>query len=341
MINFKRTMEPYFIAEVGQNHNGSIESALEYIKVFADAGASAVKFQTRDNRHLFSKEAYDAPYNSNNAFAETYGAHRECLEINESDLPRLKAECVKWGVDFMSTPFDEPSIDKLMQVGVDLFKVASFDLGNLPLLKLLTDTRKPIVLSVGGGAEEHVDVTVKFLMEQNANFSVLHCVSQYPCPPELLRLGNIEHLLNKYPKVCVGSSDHFSGVLSGPVAYMTGAKVFEKHVTLNRAQKGTDQAFSLEPKGFADFIRDIKRVDIMLKNEEPKNLGNEPVFKKLGKSIVASKTLDEGTLLDFDCLSGRIFTEKGVPVRETSKFLGQKLNTPIKAGEKIFFKDIE
>ena len=102
--------EPFVIAEVGQNHNGSLETAREFIRIFAFEGADAVKFQTRDNKYLFSKDAYEAPYNSENSFADTYGAHREKLELKPEWLPILKQDCVDHGVKFMSTPFDEPSL---------------------------------------------------------------------------------------------------------------------------------------------------------------------------------------------------------------------------------------
>jgi N-acetylneuraminate synthase/sialic acid synthase len=124
--------EPFIIAEVGQNHQGDLDLAREYIKVFAGAGADAVKFQTRNNKYLFSEEAYLAPYGSENAFAETYGAHREKLELNPDFLPILKADCMKYGVKFMSTPFDEPSLEILKKLDADIIKIASFDLGNLP-----------------------------------------------------------------------------------------------------------------------------------------------------------------------------------------------------------------
>lgn len=341
MIKFSRNMSPYFIAEVGQNHNGNLDDALEYIRVFSAAGASAVKFQTRDNKFLFSTEAYEAPYHSDNAFGDTYGEHREFLELSRSDLLQIKDECKRCNVDFMSTPFDEPSIDLLMEVGVDLFKVASFDLGNIPLINRLVVTGKPIVLSIGGGRQDHIDSTINFLIQSEANFSVLHCVSHYPCPPNHLRLGRIKKLLENYSEISIGSSDHFSGILSGPVAYMLGAKVFEKHVTLNRAQKGTDQSFSLEPKGFTDFVRDILRVDEMLLDVEPVDIGEEPVFKKLGKSIVAGKKIKKGEELNLNNMSGKIFTEKGVPVRDSFKFIGRLVSRDFEAGEKINFEDLD
>ena len=124
----------YVIAEVGQNHQGDLDLAKDFIKTFAAEGADAIKFQTRDNKTLFSQEAYEKSYDSENAFAPTYGEHRELLELKLEWLPILKEECEKHGVHFMSTPFDEPSLSVLEDVGVDIIKIASFDLGNLPFV---------------------------------------------------------------------------------------------------------------------------------------------------------------------------------------------------------------
>ena len=339
---FKKQLEsePYIIAEVGQNHQGSLEKALEFIEIFSRNGANAIKFQTRNNKFLFSKEAYEKPYNSENAFAETYGAHRELLELNVEWLPKLKEHCKLHKVDFMSTPFDEPSLHILDELDVDILKIASFDLGNLPFIDKIGATKRPVVLSVGGGMSDHIDASVETLLKHHDDIAVLHCVSEYPCEYDRLGLSNIENLINKYPECTIGSSDHFNGILSGPVAYMQGARVFEKHVTLNRAWKGTDHSFALEPNGFNNFSRDLKRTPLML-NQKPKDeLGKEYVFQKLGKSLVASKDLDEGEELTFSNLSGTIFSEQYTPVRDSYKLIGKKINKSIKKGEPIFIKDL-
>ena len=130
--------EPFIIAEVGQNHNGELALARKYIRIFAEAGANAIKFQTRNNRFLFSEDAYNAPYESENAFAGTYGGHRDFLELKPDWLEVLKRDCADAGVLFMSTPFDEPSLKLLGEVGVDIIKIASFDLGNLPFIDKIT-----------------------------------------------------------------------------------------------------------------------------------------------------------------------------------------------------------
>lgn len=334
-------LSPLIIAEVGQNHQGDLDKAREYIRIFAFEGADVIKFQTRNNKYLFSEEAYSASYASENAFAETYGAHREKLELKADWLPVLKADCDKHGVKFMSTPFDEPSLELLGQVGVDLLKVASFDLGNLPFLNRIAKMGKPVVMSVGGGRIEQIRSSVEILRRENDQVAILHCVSEYPCEYSRLGLENITVLMKEFPDCVIGSSDHFNGTLSGPIAYMKGARVFEKHVTLNRAWKGTDHSFALEPDGFRKFVRDIKRVRHMMQPKPADDLGNEHVFKKLGKSIIAYADLKAGTELTLDMLSGRIFNAQHVPVRESNKIVGTKLKRDIARGQPIHFSDVE
>jgi sialic acid synthase len=337
---FKDIKEPLVIAEVGQNHNGNLELAREYIKIFSNVGADAVKFQTRNNKYLFSKEAYEAKYESENAFAESYGAHREILELKPEWLPILKSDCIKHGVKFMSTPFDEPSLDLLKSVDVDIIKIASFDLGNIPFVNRIAAVGKPVVMSVGGGNIKQIRSSVNELLKFNNEIAILHCVSEYPCEYNRLGLDNIKTLINEFPECVIGSSDHFNGTLSGPVAYLNGARVFEKHVTLNRASKGTDHSFALEPEGFRKFVRDIKRVRHMLPPKSEEDLGNEKVFKKLGKSIIAYSNIMKGQEITIDHLSGRIFDKQYIPVRESSQIIGRIASSDIMKGEPILYSDI-
>lgn len=332
--------EPFVIAEVGQNHNGDLETARKYIRIFAAEGADAVKFQTRNNKYLFDQGAYDAPYHSENAFAETYGAHREKLELKPEWLPILKADCLKHGVKFMSTPFDEPSLQLLNSSDVDIFKVASFDLGNLPFIHRIAALGKPVVMSVGGGKIEQIRSSVDVLLNHHNEVAILHCVSEYPCEFNRLGLDNIEVLIREFPHCIVGSSDHFNGTLSGPVAFIKGARVFEKHVTLNRASKGTDHSFALEPEGFRKFVRDIKRVRHMLPPKPADDLGNEMVFKKLGKSLIAYVDIKAGEKISLDNLSGRIFSTQHIPVRESNKIIGCTVRRDIAKGEPIQYSDL-
>lgn len=330
---------PFIIAEVGQNHQGDLEIAREYIKVFAQEGANAVKFQTRNNKYLFSDDAYAAPYTSENAFAENYGAHREKLELKPEWLPILKEECKHNGVKFMSTPFDEPSLILLNEIDVDIIKIASFDLGNLPFIQRITKLNKPVVISVGGGKIDQIKSSVEVLLKNNIEVAILHCVSEYPCDYNRLGLNNIEILIQEFPNCVIGSSDHFNGTLSGPIAYMKGARVFEKHVTLNRAWKGTDHSFALEREGFRKFVRDIKRVNAMLPQKPANEIGTENVFKKLGKSLVAFTDIKKGDILTIENLSGRIFSKQYIPVRESNLIIGKTAISDIAKGSPITKED--
>jgi len=330
----------FVIAEVGQNHQGELDLARQYIKEFSNTGVDAIKFQTRNNKYLFSESAYNKTYNSENAFSEVYGLHREALELDPELLPILKEDCVENGVKFMSTPFDEPSLDVLCDIGVDIIKIASFDLGNLPLINRIGKKGIPVVISVGGGKIDQIRDSVEILSSHLEEIAVLHCVSEYPCEANRLGFDNIDLLIKEFPHCTIGVSDHFNGTLSGPVAYMKGARVFEKHVTLNRSWKGTDHNFALNLHGFQNFVRDIHRVPTMMTPKPESEIGSEQVFQKLGKSLVAQRDLQAGDELTLENLSGKIFNEQFIPVRESNKVLGKALNRAIKEGESIQYEDL-
>ena len=328
----------FIIAEVGQNHQGDFDLALKYIDKFSELGADAIKFQTRDIDYLFDEGALKKEYNSSTAFANTYGDHRRYLEFNKTQILKLKQHCENRGVIFMSTPFDEPSLDFLSEIGTEILKVASFDLGNLPLLNKFKATKKPLVISVGGGQEQHIKSSMDLL--QDCDIALLHCVSEYPCEYNRLGLSSIKELKKSYPNVSVGLSDHFNGTLSGPIAYLAGARVFEKHVTFNRAWKGTDHPFALEPRGFETFVRDIRRVPEMFNKKPVEEVGTEPVFQKLGKSIVAACDIPSGSILSLNNLTGRILTSIEIPVRDSHKIIGLKIKKDYKRYEPISWNDI-
>lgn len=330
----------FVIAEVGQNHQGELDIARRYIEEFANTGVDAIKFQTRNNRFLFSDCAYNKSYNSENAFADTYGLHREKLELQPDWLPILKDDCEKYGVKFILTPFDEPSLELACDVGVDAIKIASFDLGNLPFINKIAKKSIPTIISVGGGLFEQIRESVSILSDHIEEIAILHCVSEYPCEHNRLGLDNIQYLSEQFPHCTIGLSDHFNGILSGPVAFMKGARVFEKHVTLNRSWKGTDHSFALQHHGFRNFVRDIKRVPGMMPPKPADEIGKEEVFNKLGKSIVAAHNLKAGDRLSLDNLSGKIFTEVHIPVRESNQVLNKILNKDINKDCLIELEDL-
>jgi len=169
----------------------------------------------------------------------------------------------------------------------------------------------------------------------------LHCVSEYPCEYNRLDLEKIKTLKKNFPQTIIGSSDHFNGILSGPIAYLMGARVFEKHVTLNRAWKGSDHSFALEQDGFRKFVRDIRRTPLMIKSKPHHEIGKEKVFKRLGKSIIANRLIKKGEKISINDLSGRIFTDQFIPVRDSYKVIGKIANSTIKKNDIILYKNIK
>jgi sialic acid synthase len=331
---------PFFIAEVGQNHQGDFELAKEYIIEFSRLGASAVKFQMRNNKLLFSASNYKKVYNSKNAFGVSYGEHREALELTPSQFYDLKEVAQKHGCFFMVTPFDEYSLDQLVEMDIDIFKIASFDLGNLPFIEKICKANKPTVLSVGGGNIFQIRSSVEILSKLS-DYAVLHCVSHYPCPAEKLNLQQITVLGEEFPTSVVGLSDHYSGISTGPVAYMLGARVFEKHVTFSRAWKGSDHAFSLMPEGFRKFVRDVVRTPMMLRADNSGELGKEEVFQKLGKKIMVNSEIKQGQIITGADLSFSITDEVGISVRDCNKIIGRKAKISLSKGTMLRLDTIE
>ena len=333
--------DTYIIAEVGQNHQGSLKEALKYINIFSSLGADAVKFQMRSNKSLFHESIYYMKYESENSFGDTYGEHRESLELKYEDFIELSKCCKRNNVDFIITPFDLESLEKCIKLEVDALKIASFDLGNLPLINEFSKSDLPIILSTGGGEILQISESVMMIQQYHNNLAILHCVSHYPCPLEKVNLGKIHTIRELYPDITVGLSDHFNGILTGPLAYINGARVFEKHVTFNRSNKGTDHPFSLEPDGFRKFVRDIHRTPILMKSNTNDDLGEEPVFKKLGKSLTANNFIKAGKIITIQDLDGKIIRPQKIPVRESHKVIGKRTKVDIMPGNFINYENLE
>jgi N-acetylneuraminate synthase/sialic acid synthase len=322
---------PFVIAEIGNNHQGDVEIAKQMIRAAAFAGASAVKFQKRDNKALFTQEAFDAPYASENAFGPTYGAHREALEFGKDEYFECIAEAKRNNVIFFATPWDFPSVDFLADLDVPLFKLSSSDLKTLPLLKYVASHKKPMIISTGGGTIEDVDKAVETVLAEGAPLTVMQCTAGYPPKFDELNLSVITTFRERYPDVTIGYSGHDSGISMSLVAYVLGARVIEKHFTLNRAMKGTDHSFSLEPDGLRKMVRDLRRAKDALGDGVKRAYDSEIApLKKLSKMIVARDSMSAGTLLTEDHFDYRS-PGHGVPPADAHLLVGKKLVRDIAA----------
>lgn len=299
LFNFSNKI--FIIAEIGHNHQGKIENAFELIKEAKQCGADAVKLQKRDNKKLYTKAFYASKYDNENSYGKTYGEHRDFLEFDLVQYKELQAYSKDLKIDFFATPFDLPSVEFLEKINIPLYKIASADLTNAPLQTELAKLGKPLIQSTGGGTLLDVKRAVETISEYNKNLTILHCTASYPAKIEDMNLAVIQTYKNKFKEFRIGLSDHENGIDAAPIAYMLGARTFEKHFTLNRANKGTDHAFSLEPQGLSRLVRNLHRIDKLLGSNEKKLLESEkkPLFK-MKKSIVASKNLSAGHLLKFE-----------------------------------------
>jgi len=332
----------YVIAEIGHNHQGEVEKAKALIHAAKECGVDAVKLQKRDNRRLFTRAFYDSPYDNENSFGKTYGEHREALELEKSDWFELSRYSQEEGVAFVAAAFDEPSADLLAELDVDAFKFASGDLLNVPFLRYVAAVGKPMFLSTGGGTVEDIDRAVEAILPLNAQLCVLHCTASYPADIEDLNLSVITALRERYPELVIGLSDHHNGIAMAPVAYMLGARAFEKHFTLNHAWKGTDHAYSLMPDGMRRFVRDLQRVPTALGDGVKRRLPSEErPLEKMGKKLVAARDLPAGHLLAPGDLVAKSPADGGLPPYEVDRLLGRRLLRPLTFEHDVSLDDVE
>jgi N-acetylneuraminate synthase/sialic acid synthase len=332
--------DAYVIAEVGHNHQGNLENAIELIRAAARSGASAVKFQKRNNKKLFTPSAYNEIYNSENAFGKTYGEHRDFLEFGETEYRKCLEEANNLGITFFSTAFDFDSADFLNNLGFPIFKIASGDLQSIPLLKHVAKFNKPMIISTGGSTFEMIELAVNEIRKFHNQVVILQCTASYPANYSELNLQVIKKLREKYPENVIGYSGHENGIAMPVVAYTLGARVIEKHFTLNRALKGTDHAFSLEPQGMQKLVRDLKRAKEAMGDGEKRILDNEKApLRKMGKMIVAAKNLESGHTITETDLEYRS-PSLGLAPSMNILLIGKTLNRNIQAFEKIQLEDL-
>jgi sialic acid synthase len=271
----------YVIAEIGNNHGGDVEVACQMIDAAAQSGVDAVKFQRRTNATLYSRALLDKPYDNLHSYGPTYGTHRERLELPLQHYFVISHEAAAQDVTWFATAFDERSADELMEVGIPAFKLPSGALTDLALLSHVAKLGKPIILSTGGGTMADIDEAVATLLAHTRKFALLHCTASYPCAFEELNLRVIQTMRDRYPEVVIGWSGHDNGIAMSVAAYTLGARIIEKHFTLNRTMKGTDHAFSLEPAGMKKLCRDLQRAQVALGDGEKRFYDSEkaPISK--------------------------------------------------------------
>ena len=294
-------MSIFIIAEAGVNHNGSIKLAYKLIDVASASGADAVKFQTFKADNLLSKNAQKANYQKETTdVSESQFDMIKKFELDEKAHKELIAYCQEKGIMFLSTPFDHDSIDMLNNLGLEIFKIPSGEITNLPYLRHIGSLNKQVVLSTGMSNLEEVRAALNILINAGSskeNITVLHANTMYPTPMEDVNL-NAMLTIHKEFDVDVGYSDHTLGIEVDIAAVAMGATCIEKHFTLDKTMDGPDHKASLEPEELKAMVSAIRNIEKALGGGEKKPSPSESVnIKAVRKSIVANENIKKGDLL--------------------------------------------
>jgi N,N'-diacetyllegionaminate synthase len=302
-------MSVFIIAEVGVNHNGSLELAKQLVDVATGCGADAVKFQTFKATTLVTKAAQQAEYQTTNTGKqESQFDMLKRLELSEVDHQELVAHCHKNQIEFMSTPFDLQSIQFLNGLGVERFKIPSGEITNYPYLKMVGAYNKEIVLSTGMATLSDIEAALNLLIDSGTDkdkITILHATTDYPTQMQDVNLMAMQTIAQSF-KVKVGYSDHTPGIEVPTAAVALGATIIEKHFTLDRNLPGPDHKASLEPEELKAMVKSIRNIEIALgdgikrpSNSEQKNM------QVARKSLVALTTIKKG----------EVFTEQNLTVK--------------------------
>lgn len=343
--------ETYIIGEIGQNHNGSVEIAKLIVDLVSRPikedvfsldlkPINAVKMTKRDLSEELSASQMNRPYDNPNSFGKTYGEHRAFLELSDEEHFEVYKYAKEKGVDFVETLCAKGCMSMLKLFTPDYLKIASRDLTNLPLLEVLAETKIPIILSTGMAGKKELDDALAVINKYHSNISILHCVSQYPTRPENLNLLTISYLKENYGQYIIGFSDHTIGIAAPVAAVGMGAEIIEKHITIDRHMKGTDQIGSLGPDGVNRMIRDIRMAEMWMGK---KDLYIEPNVasskEKLERSIATRRDMRAGEVIKEDDLH-MLSPGDGFKWVQKDEVIGKTLNSDIPANEIIYPKHL-
>lgn len=342
----------YIIGEIGQNHNGSVDIANLIVDLVARpvreevfgldlAPMDAVKMTKRDLSEELSASQMERVYDSPNSFGKTYGEHRAFLELSDEEHLEVYRHAKEKGLDFVETLCAVGCMSVLKLFTPDRLKVASRDLTNLPLLQALAETRIPMILSTGMAGKKELDDALDVITRYHEDISILHCVSQYPTHPDSLNLRTITYLKKHYPQYAIGFSDHTIGIAAPVVAIGMGAEIIEKHITIDRHMKGTDQAGSLGPDGVNRMVRDIRVAERWLGTEDlhiEESVAGAKI--KLERSIATRRNVRKGEIITEDDIH-MLSPGDGFKWAEKESVIGHRAVRDIPADEVVYPSDIE
>lgn len=330
----------FVIAEVGNNHNGSIAMARQLVDEAITAGADCVKFQMRNLRKLYRNEgkANDAEEDLGSQYVLDL---LDRFQLSDEELVEIFNYCKDKGVTPLCTPWDESSVDFLDQWGMEAFKVASADLINHDLLTAIAAKGKPMICSTGMSTEQEIRAAIGLLQKLGAQFLLLHCNSTYPAPFKDINLHYIDRL-HELSSTPVGYSGHERGGQVGIAAVALGAKIIEKHFTLDRSLEGNDHKVSLLPDEFRSMVQGIRDVEQALGSDESRTVSQGELINResLAKSLVINRNLKEGEVITSDMVEVKS-PGKGIPPYRKNDLVGTKANRDFAKGDFFYSEDLD
>lgn len=326
----------FIVAEISANHSGDYNRAVEIIHAAADAGADAVKLQTYTADTITIDS--DLPYfqiNEGTIWDGTtlYKLYEEAYTPWEWQ-PRLKEEANKLGLECFSSPFDFSSVDFLEKMDVPAYKIASYEINDIPLIRKVAALHKPIIFATGVALPEDIELALKVCKEEgNEDIILLKCVSAYPTPYEEVNLRVINTLEEKYDCIA-GLSDHTMGGVVAVGSVALGGKMIEKHLTLRRADGGADSVFSMEPQEFADMVRDVRIMEKALGKPEYVLTDTQKIEHGGSRSLFVVKDVAVGEVLTPDNIRS-IRPGDGLHTKYYEEILGKQAQRALKKGEPL------
>jgi N-acetylneuraminate synthase len=336
--NFKLdNTRAFVIAEIGNNHNGSMERALNMVDRAVEMGADCAKFQMRHLDQVYRRRSLEK--NGEDLGTEYILDLLSRFELSLEEHRQVADYCKKKGILYLCTPWDLQSIRILENMEVTAYKVASADLTNLPLISALADTGKPLILSTGMSTREEVQEVIAFLNRRNAAFVLLHCNSTYPAPYHDIHLKWMQTMKQMHPYV--GYSGHERGIAVSLAAVAMGACVIERHFTLDRSMEGPDHAASLEFEEFKSLIQGIREIESSMGSSSQRTVSQGEIINRenLGKSLVAARALRQGEVIssgDVKVLS----PGQGLSPLHYEKLLGKTLSRDMEVEDFFYASDL-
>ncbi|XP_003746203.1 sialic acid synthase [Galendromus occidentalis] len=323
----------YIIAEIGQNHQGCLQTAMLMIEEAARAGVDCVKFQKSTLREKYSPSVLARRYDSPNSFGSTYGAHKAFLELTEDDYRALQKKARDCGVQMTASAMDQTALDFLESLEVPFIKIGSGDSNNMRLIGKAAKTGIPLVISTGMSNMETVERIYSLVSN---SFGMLQCTSAYPTRPSQVNLNVIDAYRQRFPRAVIGFSGHEESFIATLGAVAKGAKIIERHFTLDKSLKGSDHKCSLDPVEMRTMIEQIRVLEKCLGSSAKTFLDCErPCFDKLGKSIVASRNIRSGTKIAEVDLQVKVAEPHGWNPLEEDSLLKRIATRDIMEGESI------